>query len=160
MESCYTKSSGVAAMSMQRPPLCYYCRGQFGRARCSVCRGPWYCGEECQAEHWPLHRRDCVPPPPLLWVSPPEQQQRPLETPKKVLESPVQKQITMASKEQKKASESPSKEQDMMVSMNQVLPPTKVESGNGSSPLMAITKADHQKVQDFVEAKGDGGSKL
>ena len=24
--------------------------------RCSMCRGPWYCGEECQAEHWPLHR--------------------------------------------------------------------------------------------------------
>ena len=28
--------------------------------RCSVCRGPWYCGEECQAEHWPLHRLPAV----------------------------------------------------------------------------------------------------
>ena len=54
-----------------------------------------------------------------------------------------------------KALESPSKEQDMMVSMNQVLPPSMVVSGKSRSPPMNTTKADHPKAQDFVEAKGD-----
>ena len=110
-----------------------------------------------------------MPHPPLLWVSPSQQEQRSLETPKKALESPLPKQVTMVGKEQKKALgsplqeqdsmiealESPSKEQDMMVSMNQVLPPSMVVSGNSRSPLMDTTQADHPKVQDFVEAKGD-----
>ena len=54
-----------------------------------------------------------------------------------------------------KALESPSKEQDMMVSMNQVLPPSMVEIGNSRSPLVDTSNADHSKNQDFVEAKGD-----
>eukprot|EP00092_Neocalanus_flemingeri_P017770 GFUD01019227.1.p1 GENE.GFUD01019227.1~~GFUD01019227.1.p1 ORF type:complete len:1003 (+),score=360.29 GFUD01019227.1:61-3069(+) len=44
---------------------CGYC-GVVGRLRCSVCRA-WYCTGHCQASHWPVHRRDCVRPPPLLW---------------------------------------------------------------------------------------------
>merc|ERR1719234_1511122 len=136
---------------MQRPPLCFYCRVQFGRAKCSVCRGPWYCGEECQAEHWPLHRRDCVSPPLLLWVSPSDQEQRSLETPKKALESPwrgLGEQVTMVSKEQEKALESPRKQQDMMVSMNQVLSPTMVSmvaSEDGRTSLVDVKEAVNQK---------------
>lgn len=44
---------------------CSYCLKQ-SVARCSICRS-LYCGIECQANHWPLHRRDCTPPPALIW---------------------------------------------------------------------------------------------
>ena len=76
-----------------------------------------------------------MPPPPLLWVTPAstgQEQGRSLEMPKG-----------------KTASESPLKEQDLMVSMNQVLPPSMVEIGNSRSPLMDTSKADHPKNQDF-----------
>ena len=34
--------------------------------RCSVCK-EWYCTAQCQANHWPVHRRECVEPPALEW---------------------------------------------------------------------------------------------
>ena len=84
-----------------------------------------------------------MPPPPLLWMSPTRQEQRSLEMPKKALESPL-------------------KEQDLMVSMNQVLPATMVNmaaSGNGKVPLRGSQKADLQK-EDLLKGKGDSGSKV
>jgi len=42
---------------------CSYC-GLDGRVRCSVCKS-WYCARTCQADHWPLHRRECLPLPQL-----------------------------------------------------------------------------------------------
>jgi len=47
------------------PGPCSSCAGP-GRLRCSVCLA-WYCTAYCQASHWPLHRRECTSPPPLLW---------------------------------------------------------------------------------------------
>ena len=43
--------------------LCSYC-GKDGLVRCSRCR-IWYCGETCQKNHWPKHKLECRPPPPL-----------------------------------------------------------------------------------------------
>jgi len=89
-----------------------------------------------------------VPPPPLLWVSLTGQEQRSVETSKKALESPL-------------------KEKDMMVSINQVLlQPTEVSSvtsGNDETPLVQeyTRKTDNRKeVLDFVEAKGDSDFKV
>ena len=79
-----------------------------------------------------------MPPPPLLWMSPTRQEQRSLVMSKKALESPL-------------------KEQDLMVSMNQVLPATMVNmvaSGNGKVPLRGSQKADLQNED------GDSGSKV
>ena len=101
-----------------------------------------------------------MPPPPLLWVSPSQQEQRSLETPKKALESPLPKQVTMVSKEQKETSESPLKDQDMMVSMNQVLTPTMVADKNSEIPLKDAKRSDDQKFKDFVEVKGDACSEV
>ena len=89
--------------------------------------------------YWRLEylRRDCVPPPPLLWVSPPTEQ-RSLEMAKGNM-----------------ALESPLKEQDLMVSMNQVLQPTMISAaarGDGRVPLVNTKKADHQKG-DFENRK-------
>ena len=84
-----------------------------------------------------------MPPPPLLWMSPTRQEQRSLEMPKKALESPL-------------------KEQDLMVSMNQVLPATMVNmaaSGNGKVPLRGSQKAELQK-EELLKGKGDSGSKV
>lgn len=43
-----------------------YCSGcqmreQVHRAfkRCSKCHGPYYCSQECQHEHWPVHKTFC-----------------------------------------------------------------------------------------------------
>ena len=89
-----------------------------------------------------------MPPPPLLWVSLTGQEQRSVETSKKALESPL-------------------KEKDMMVSINQVLlQPTEVSSvtsGNDETPLVQeyTRKTDNRKeVLDFVEAKGDSDFKV
>ena len=87
-----------------------------------------------------------MPPPPLLWVSPSGQEQRSLEMGKKALESPM-------------------KEQDMMVSMNQVLQqPTEVNRVTNEIPLQSSAPEDTTRTeklaQDIVEAKGDGGSKV
>ena len=88
-----------------------------------------------------------MPPPPLLWVSPSGQEQRSLEMGKKALESPM-------------------KEQDMMVSMNQVLrQPTEVNRVTNEIPLQCSAPEDNttrteKLAQDIVEAKGDGGSKV
>ena len=87
-----------------------------------------------------------MPPPPLLWVSPSGQEQRSLEMGKKALESPM-------------------KEQDMMVSMNQVLQqPAEVSRVTNEIPLQCSaledTKRTEELAQDIVEAKGDGGSKV
>ena len=89
-----------------------------------------------------------MPPPPLLWVSPTGQEQRSLEPSKKALESPL-------------------KEQDMMVSMNQVLQqPTEVSrvtSGNCETPLEGTKKADNGKepqesTQEVKKSKPDNPS--
>merc|ERR1719204_2560687 len=42
---------------------CLAC-GNPGRLRCARCKS-WYCSQRCQANHWPIHRKDCIPPPPL-----------------------------------------------------------------------------------------------
>ena len=34
--------------------------------RCMVCKS-WYCSANCQANHWPVHRRECLPLPGLEW---------------------------------------------------------------------------------------------
>merc|ERR1719427_653332 len=47
------------------PSQCSFCR-RAGRVRCSVCK-EWYCTALCQANHWPVHRRECVQPPVLEW---------------------------------------------------------------------------------------------
>ena len=88
-----------------------------------------------------------MPPPPLLWVAPTSTGQDP-----RSLE--MLKGMT--------ASESPLKEQDLMVSMNQVLPPTRsgmAASGNGGITLVDIKKANYGK-ESFVKGKGDGGCKV
>jgi len=65
-----SSSSGVfrhgapIAVKIRTPILdCLDC-GKEGRVRCSRCKS-WYCSQRCQANHWPAHRPDCVPPPPL-----------------------------------------------------------------------------------------------
>ena len=42
---------------------CLFC-GKEGRLRCSRCKS-WYCSQRCQANHWPMHKLECIPPPPL-----------------------------------------------------------------------------------------------
>ncbi|KAL4451946.1 hypothetical protein ABPG75_007608 [Micractinium tetrahymenae] len=32
-----------------------------GLRRCARCKGIWYCGPECQRQHWPEHRQHCRP---------------------------------------------------------------------------------------------------
>merc|ERR1719318_563333 len=51
--------------SGQVDQYCSLC-GRGGRVRCCVCKS-WYCTAECQANHWPVHRRECVPLPGLEW---------------------------------------------------------------------------------------------
>ena len=70
-----------------------------------------------------------MPPPPLLWVSPTGQEQRSLETAKNALDSPL-------------------KEQNMMVSMNQVL-----EQPTDSDVLLQLELARHDALH--VLAVGD-----
>jgi len=45
--------------------MCSFCNN-IGRVRCSVCK-IWYCSQLCQVDHWPTHRRECVPVPDLEW---------------------------------------------------------------------------------------------
>ncbi|KAI9009073.1 hypothetical protein DFJ74DRAFT_345814 [Hyaloraphidium curvatum] len=33
---------------------------RFGMLRCSRCKSARYCSRECQVQHWPVHRQDCV----------------------------------------------------------------------------------------------------
>ena len=46
---------------MPRSLLCVVCLGtdNGGRTKFCACFGPWYCSKECQAAHWPEHRRFC-----------------------------------------------------------------------------------------------------
>jgi len=30
-----------------------------GKSRCTRCKSAWYCGTECQLEHYPLHKKPC-----------------------------------------------------------------------------------------------------
>ena len=57
------------AIPLGLPPpyrsLCSFC-SRAGRVRCSVCK-EWYCTAQCQANHWPVHRRECFQPPVLVW---------------------------------------------------------------------------------------------
>ncbi|XP_023330548.1 uncharacterized protein LOC111702954 isoform X3 [Eurytemora carolleeae] len=46
------------------PHPCDHCRGK-GRLVCSVCQ-VWYCSYKCQVHSWPIHKYDCIPPPPLM----------------------------------------------------------------------------------------------
>ncbi|CAH8669292.1 unnamed protein product [Heterobilharzia americana] len=39
-------------------PRCPTC-GEVASKRCSRCRQEWYCGRECQVEHWPRHKKAC-----------------------------------------------------------------------------------------------------
>ena len=45
--------------------MCSFCP-KTGRLRCSVCKS-WYCTQFCQINHWPTHKRECVPVPHLEW---------------------------------------------------------------------------------------------
>ncbi len=39
---------------------CAYCRAKSEKLRCcQACRSEWYCGAECQWQHWPRHRTTC-----------------------------------------------------------------------------------------------------
>ena len=46
------------------PPLCanmqdgLQCPNYAGRFICSGCRLVQYCGEQCQAQHWPIHKAE------------------------------------------------------------------------------------------------------
>jgi len=44
---------------------CKHC-SKAGACRCMVCK-TWYCSKECQADHWPIHWRECLPLPDLEW---------------------------------------------------------------------------------------------
>ena len=41
--------------------LCVWCLEHSARCRkCSRCRGPWYCSQDCQLSHWSAgHREEC-----------------------------------------------------------------------------------------------------
>ena len=52
----------ASGLVVQRCSLC----SRSGRVRCCVCKA-WYCTALCQADHWPVHRRVCVPVPGLEW---------------------------------------------------------------------------------------------
>jgi len=41
--------------------LCVWCLEHSARCRkCSRCRGPWYCSQDCQLSHWEAgHREEC-----------------------------------------------------------------------------------------------------
>ena len=53
--------------SLTPPPvtnllLCAGCNQQaVGLRRCARCQKVAYCSRECQAAHWPQHKRDCRP---------------------------------------------------------------------------------------------------
>ena len=71
-----------------------------------------------------------MPPPPLLWVSPSGQEQRSLEMGKKALESPM-------------------KEQDMMISMNQVLQqPAEMSRVTNEIPLQCSALEDTKRTEE------------
>ncbi len=35
------------------------CCGKAASLRCSKCRKVFYCGKECQARDWPIHKKEC-----------------------------------------------------------------------------------------------------
>ena len=81
-----------------------------------------------------------MPPPPMLWVE--GQESRSQETAKKALENNF------------------SKEQDMMTSMSQVLPPDQDSVAVGESPLTVTEKAAAEKRMIPVEDKIESGLEL
>lgn len=38
---------------------CAQCKNAAKAHRCSACHRVYYCGVECQAKHWPEHRKEC-----------------------------------------------------------------------------------------------------
>lgn len=41
--------------------LCSVCQQEIATKRCAKCKGPWYCGRECQRKDWKQHRKQCRP---------------------------------------------------------------------------------------------------
>ena len=41
--------------------LCIRCLEWAPCKKCAFCRGPWYCGPDCQTADWERHRRECPP---------------------------------------------------------------------------------------------------
>ncbi|XP_044735852.1 zinc finger MYND domain-containing protein 10 [Chrysoperla carnea] len=39
--------------------ICAGC-GRNGLKKCSKCKNEWYCGRECQVNHWPQHKENCL----------------------------------------------------------------------------------------------------
>ena len=48
----------VMAELVAEPPRCENC-GERAAKRCSNCQTSWYCGRECQVEHWSKHKHPC-----------------------------------------------------------------------------------------------------
>ncbi|XP_040582560.1 zinc finger MYND domain-containing protein 10 [Lepeophtheirus salmonis] len=46
-------------MTGSQSKSCVVCRKPSSRNLCSVCKSVRYCGRECQAKHWPAHKKSC-----------------------------------------------------------------------------------------------------
>ena len=47
---------------------CYVC-GKKSKFRCSKCKQVKYCSTECQRAHWAVHLKECVDPPPKIFLT-------------------------------------------------------------------------------------------
>ncbi|XP_046387027.1 zinc finger MYND domain-containing protein 10 isoform X2 [Ischnura elegans] len=64
MQDIAKSLSGAYDMSnlatlMQKDIYCANGCGSKGCRRCSRCKQEWYCGRECQVQHWPKHKISC-----------------------------------------------------------------------------------------------------
>ncbi|KAJ7349067.1 hypothetical protein DFH08DRAFT_134740 [Mycena albidolilacea] len=41
--------------------VCSQCSNRSGALKCSRCKMMTYCNRECQAAHWPVHKKHCKP---------------------------------------------------------------------------------------------------
>ncbi|XP_068084363.1 zinc finger MYND domain-containing protein 10 [Anabrus simplex] len=55
---CSTYDLDVLQALSQDKRNCSFC-GDKATKRCSRCKVTWYCGRECQVQHWPSHRSEC-----------------------------------------------------------------------------------------------------
>ena len=60
--SCLDQRYALSRALLTKTGLCSNCKQRKERSKlfmCQACRLDFYCGEECQKAHWPVHKKDC-----------------------------------------------------------------------------------------------------
>jgi len=47
-------------MIVHKDVMCSFCGKESGIYTCSVCKNVYYCGSQCQSDHWRIHKRVCI----------------------------------------------------------------------------------------------------